>query len=183
MRSRPNARDIKDMTHLTTLDELKGHNGLLASVEETGAPVVSAYFDLEGGTAGWRETLDGRARLLRRVLKGNDLADFEEAVGKIENWLATELHPDAKGVAIFVRGTFGRGFMLPMQFAATLPNWIAVYPMPNIHHLVELKDSYHRHVILLALPDRASILEVNLGAVTTQAWINRSELRTPVGSE
>jgi hypothetical protein len=171
------------MTHLTTLDELKGHISLLASVEETGAPFVSAYFNLEGGTAGWRETLDGRARLLRRVLKGNDLADFEEAVGKIEDWLATELHPDAKGAAIFVRGAFGGGFMLPMQFAATLPNWIAVYPTPNIYHLVELKDSYHRYVILLALPDRASILEVNLGAATTRAWIDRSELRTRVGSE
>jgi hypothetical protein len=31
------------MTHLTTLDELKEHNNLLASVEETEAPVVSAY--------------------------------------------------------------------------------------------------------------------------------------------
>ncbi len=171
------------MTHLTTLDALKGHITLLASVEETTAPFLSAYFNLEGGTAGWRETLDGRARLLRRVLKGHDLADFEEAVGKIEGWLATELHPDAKGAAIFVRGTFGGGFMLPMQFAATLPNWIAVYPTPNIYHLVELKDSYHRYVILLALPDRASILEVNLGAATTRAWIDRSELRTRVGSE
>jgi hypothetical protein len=171
------------MTHLTTLDELKGHITLLASLEETGAPVVSAYFNLEDGWAHWREALDERARVLRRVLKGYDLADFEEAVGKIEGWLDTELHPDAKGAAIFVRGTFGGGFLLPIQFAAPLPNWIAVYPTPNIYHLVELKDRYHRYVILLALPDRASILEVNLGAATTEAWINRSELRARVGSE
>ena len=74
-------------------------------------------------------------------------------------------------------------FMLPMQFAAPLPNWIALYPTPNIYHLVELKDNYHRYVILLAMPDWASILEVNLGAATTRAWIDRSELRTRVGSE
>ena len=81
-----------------------------------------------------------------------------------------------------MRGIFGGAFMLPMQFAAPLPNWIAVYPTPNIYHLVELKDNYHRYVVLLAMPDRASILEVNLGAATTQAWINRSELRMRVGS-
>ncbi len=47
----------------------------------------------------------------------------------------------------------------------------------------EDKDNYHRYVVLLAMPDRASILEVNLGAATTQAWINRSELRMRVGTE
>jgi len=108
---------------------------------------------------------------------------LEEALGKIEEWLTTELLPDAKGAAIFVRGRFGGAFMLPMQFAAPLPNWIAVYPTPNIYHLVELKDTYHRYVILLAMPDWASILEVNLGAATTRAWIDRSELRLRVGSE
>jgi Bacterial archaeo-eukaryotic release factor family 10 len=74
-------------------------------------------------------------------------------------------------------------FMLPMQFAVPLPNWIAVYPTPNIYHLVELKDNYHRYVVLLAMPERASILEVNLGAATTRAWINQPELRMRVGSE
>ena len=171
------------MTHLTTLDELKRHVTLLASVEESGAPFISAYLNLEDGQTGWRETLDERARILRRILKGDDLTDFEEALGKIEAWLATDLLPEAKGAAIFVRGTFGGAFMLPMQFAAPLPNWIAVYPTPNIYHLVELKDNYHRYVILLAMPDRASILEVNLGAATVRAWINQSGLRMRVGSE
>jgi rubrerythrin len=144
---------------------------------------MSAYLNLDEGHVDWRETLDERARVLRRVLKGDDLADVEEMLIKIEDWLARDLLPEAKGAAIFVRGTFGGAFMLPMQFAAPLPDWIAVYPTPNIYHLVELKDNYHRYVILLATSDRASIMEVNLGAATTQAWINRSELRMRVGSE
>ena len=171
------------MAHLTTLDELHQQITLLASVEESDAPFISVYLNLENGRTGWREALDDRARILRRVLKGNDLADLEEALSKIEAWLAADLLPEAKGVAIFVRGTFGGAFMLPMQFATPLPNWIAVYPTPNIYHLVELKDNYHRYVVLLAMPDRASILEVNLGAATIQAWINRTELRMRVGSE
>ena len=171
------------MGHLTTLDELKQQITLLSSVEASDGPFVSAYLNLLSGTDGWRETIAARANVLRRILTGNDLADLAEALGKIEVWLATELRPDAKGAAIFVRGTYGGEFMLPMQFAAPLPNWIAVYPTPNIYHLVELKDNYHRYVILLAMPDRASILEVNLGAVTTQAWLDQSELRLRVGSE
>ena len=171
------------MPHLTTLDELKQHVTLLASVEESDAPFISCYLNLEDEPDSWRKTLDDRARVLRRILSGNDLADFEEALGKIETWLATNLLPGAKGAALFVRGTFGGAFMLPMQFAVPLPNWFAVYPTPNIYHLVELKDNYHRYVVLLAMPERACILEVNLGAATIRAWINEPDLRARVGQE
>jgi len=171
------------MPHLTTLDELKQHVTLLASVEESDAPFISCYLNLEDKPDSWRKTLDDRARVLRRLLNGNDLADLEEALGKIETWLATDLLSEAKGAALFVRGTFGGAFMLPMQFAAPLPNWFAVYPTPNIYHLVELKDNYHRYVVFMALQDRVSILEVNLGAATIQAWLSQSGLRTRVGSE
>ena len=171
------------MAHLTTLDELKHHITLLASVEETDAPFISAYLNLENGQSGWRDVLDERTHILRRILKGNDLADLEIALDKIEDWLASNLLPESKGVAIFVRGIFGGSFMLPMQFAAPLPNWIAVYPTPNIYHLVELKDSYHRYVVLLATPERARILEVTLGAATIRAWMDEPDLRTRVGQE
>ena len=171
------------MTHLTTLDELEQHITLLASVKESDTPFISCYLNLEDGPGSWRKMFDNRASILRRILKGDDLADLEEAMGKIEAWLATDLLPEAKSAAIFVRGNFGGAVMLPMQFAAPLPNWIAVYPTPNIYHLVELKDNYHRYIVLLALPDRASILEVNLGAATTRAWINQPDLRTRVGQE
>jgi hypothetical protein len=49
------AREDTDMTHLTTLDELKQHIALLASVEESGAPFISAYLNLESGQADWHE--------------------------------------------------------------------------------------------------------------------------------
>jgi len=171
------------MAHQTTLDELKHHITLLASVEESDSPFISCYLNLEDGPDSWRETLDTRARILRHILKGNDLAELEYALDKIEAWMSSELLPETKGVVIFVRGIFGGAFMLPMQFAAPLPNWIAIYPTPNIYHLVELKDNYHRYVVLLALPDRACILEVNLGAATTQSWIDHPNLRRRVGQE
>jgi len=168
---------------MTTLDELKHNIALLASVEESGVPFISCYLNLEGGMTSWQETLDDRVHILRRILKGSDLSDFDEALGKIETYLMTELLPETKGVAIFARGRLGGTFMMPMQFAAPLPDWIVVNPTPNIYHLMELKDNYHRYIILLANAGRARILEVNLGAVTTQAWLNHSELQMRVGSE
>lgn len=171
------------MTHMMTLDELKQHITVLASVEASDAPFISCYLNLENGQTGWREVLDERARILRGILKGDDLADLKEALGKIEAWLSADLLPEAKGAAIFARGTCGGSFILAMQFTAPLPNWIAVYPTPNIYHLVELKDNYHRYVVLLALPNRACIEAGNLGAATIRASIDQSELRTRVSSE
>jgi hypothetical protein len=126
-----------NMSHLTTLDELNQNINLLACVEESDAPFVSAYLNLENGLPAALDALHERTRVLKQILKGNDLADFQEALGRIQRWLSDELLPETKGVAIFVRGTFGGSFMLPMQFAAPLPNWIAIYPTPNIYHLVE----------------------------------------------
>lgn len=171
------------MATLTTLDELKQHITLLASVEQSDAPFISCYLNLEDGSDSWRETLEQRALVLRRILKGDDLDDFDYALDKVKSWLDVNLLPETKGVAIFVRGIFGGAFMLPLQFAAPLPNWIAIYPTPNIYHLVELKDNYDRYIVVIAMPDWVRILEVNLGAATTTAWLNNVELRQRVGSE
>ncbi|MGB5298220.1 MAG: hypothetical protein WBN48_05775, partial [Thiogranum sp.] len=39
--------EVFDMPHLITLDELKQHVTLLASVEESDAPFISCYLNLE----------------------------------------------------------------------------------------------------------------------------------------
>lgn len=59
------------MTSLTILDEIKRHITLLASVEETGALVVSAYFNLEVRPGSW--LVDDLYRF--RILDIDDLTD------------------------------------------------------------------------------------------------------------
>ena len=170
------------MAHLTTLDELHRHISVLANVQETESPFFSCYLQVQPEET-WREVVHERAQMLRRLLRGSQLLDFEESLEKAEQWLESELLPEARGVAIFARGDAGGEFFLPMQFAAPLPTIVAAYPTPNIYYLVELKDNYHRYVVLLTLPDRATIFEVNLGAATTQAWLEYPPLRQRVGTE
>ena len=74
-------------------------------------------------------------------------------------------------------------FFLPLQFQVPLPNWIALDSTPNIYHLVELKDTYHRYVVMIVTEESMRILQVNLGAITAQMWEQRPELRERVGRE
>ncbi len=53
----------------------------------------------------------------------------------------------------------------------------------NIYHLVELKDTYDRYVVMFATEASVRILAVNLGSVTEQLWKDRPELRERVGRE
>jgi len=168
---------------LTTLDELRRQIALLACVEETQAPFVSCYLHLEQGEAGYREVFEHRAISMRSTLEFEARADFDAAISQIEDYLAEKLRPGAKGVALFSRHFRGGAFFLPMQFVAPLPNWIAVYPTPNLFHLMALKDNYHRYVVLLANQACVRILEVNLGAATIKAWTEQPALRERVGRE
>jgi hypothetical protein len=47
---------------------LQGHLLALATLNETGAPVVSCYLNLERGPLAYRSALDARVELLRRSL-------------------------------------------------------------------------------------------------------------------
>lgn len=164
------------------LKNLQKHIRTLAVVEETNAPMISCYLNLEKGPAACQNFIRGRAGVLRKILFGEGLTGFDEALAQVEAFVATELLPEAKGVAIFARGGESPLF-LPLQFRLPLPDWFAVTALPNIYHLVELKDNYHRYVVLLAHEDNVRILEVNLGEATEQLWTMRPELRQRVGRE
>ncbi|MBA2703655.1 MAG: host attachment protein [Blastocatellia bacterium] len=162
------------------LKELQQDIRTLATLEETSSQAISCYLNLEDGTAGYRNALDERAGILRKTFSGEERKDFEAALGRIEEFIQTGLLPDVKGAAIFARG--GRQpFFLPLQFRVPLPNWLVVNSIPNIYHLVELKDTYHRFVVMISTEESARIVAVNLGEVTEELWKERPELRKRVG--
>jgi protein required for attachment to host cells len=171
------------MEPLTTMEGLRSHIATLACIEDTAAPFVSCYLNLEQGKGSYDKVLEERAAAVRSTLEPAAHADFDAAMQQIKVYLAEKLRPDAKGIALFSRHLRAGGFFLPMQFAAPLPNWMAVYDVPNLFHLMALKDTYHRYIVLLATRAWVRILEVNLGAATIQAWTEQPALRERVGRE
>ena len=164
------------------LKNLQKHVRTLATLPETDAPVISCYLTLHNGRIKDSNAFDGQVRLLIGGLTGQTRQDFEDALEPIGRYLAEGLLPEAKGVAIFSRAG-EEPFFLPLQFRVPLPNWMAVDTTPNIYHLVELKDTYHRYVVMISTEESVRIYEVNLGAVTEQLWKQRPELRKRVGRE
>ncbi|MCX6625578.1 MAG: host attachment protein [Acidobacteria bacterium] len=162
------------------IQTLQKHVLTLATIEETDAPMVSCYLNLESGLAAARRILDERVRLLRKTLTAPQREPFEEALSRIETCLAAGFQGESLGAAVFSRGG-EQSFFLDLQFRVPLPTWIAVSPTPNIYHLVELKDTYDRYVVVLVNERNTRVLEVHLGSATEAAWAKRPELRERVG--
>ncbi len=102
------------------------------------------------------------------------------ALAQIEAYLGTALEGPTRGVAIFARAIDGPIFHA-LQFRVPVPNELCLAPLPSIYHLVQLKDAYHRYVVLITTQDRARILEVDVGTATSRLWAERPELRKRVG--
>lgn len=162
------------------LKELQEHIRTLVTLEETEAPVVSVYMNLQKDAAELREFTKHRVILLKRTLPQEQLSHFQQAMERIGRYVAEELDRTAQGAAIFARnGT--NPFFLALQFKVSPPNMIAVGSHPNIYHLVELKDTYHRYLVVVMNDKGVRILEVNLGEATKQLWTVQPELREHLG--
>lgn len=162
--------------------ELQKHIRFLATLPESDAPVVSCYLNLTSAKPEYLDVLDERVRVLRSSLNGKASQYLEDALRLIGAFLATGVQDGSKGLALFARGA-AQPFFLPLQFRVPVPNWIAAASTPNIYHLVELKDTYHRYVVMLATGKNVRILGVNLGSVTQDLWTHCPELRQRVGRQ
>ncbi|RPH70024.1 MAG: hypothetical protein EHM78_13010 [Myxococcaceae bacterium] len=165
------------------LSQLQSHIRALITLEEEEAPMVSCYVHRAIGRNGsGHPLLERRARAIRKVLAGQQLEDFEEAFDRIQRYLGMEVRPTTRGVATFARAG-RRPFFLGLQFQVPLPHRLSANATADIFHLVKLKDSYHRYIVLISTEESARILEVNLGAITREVWVEQPELRERVGRE
>lgn len=168
---------------LTSLDQLKKHIRTLASLDESTVPILNCYLNLEDRSRDHSAVFDRRVNIIADTLRGRTRDAFEDALTLPRYYLRNELLPEARGVAIFSRayGDDGRLF-LPLQFAVPVPDWISLYPVPNLYHLVELKDNYDRYVLVFAARNNVRIMVVSLGSVTEQVWLERPASRQRVGA-
>ncbi len=164
------------------LDKLSMQIRSIAVLDETDNPMISCYINNEAGRAGYRDAIDARVREIRKALSPDQRLDFEQALSRIEAFLAADVTPDAKGVALFSRGG-GSSFFKAFQFRLPLPNFMSVDFVPHLYELAALKDSYHRYILLISTESHARIVEVSVGNVTKELWSKRPELRKRVGRE
>jgi len=156
------------------LKNLKQHIRTLITLEESDAPVISCYINLSDKEAVNRFLADKGAEL-HNAISEQERKDLDETLKLIRSYD----HPQTKrvkGIALFYRGGTKSFFKL-LQFNVPLPNQISIGPAPHVYNLVELKDVYYRFVVLISTEESARILEVNLGEVTKQVWMERPDLR------
>ena len=170
-----------EVMHAMELAELRAHIRSLITLDEDEAPVVSCYVPI-GRNGSQPNPFEGRVREIRKLLTDQERTLFDEPFDSVLQYLTHEVRPPTRGVAAFARGG-QKPFFLGLQFRVSVPHRLSVGETPDVYHLVELKDTYHRYVVLISTAESARILEVNLGAVTREVWAERPELRERVGRE
>ena len=162
------------------LSDLQDAVRALAVIAETDSPFITCYADLEGDPRRLREDLGDRLLTIRACLAPAQRVDFEHALGRIMAFLASRIARESNGAAVFSRGG-EHPYLRALPLRVPVPNHLSVNAIPNLFHLVALKDACHRYVVLIAHQKGARILEVDVGEITRELWTARPELRDRVG--
>lgn len=154
----------------------------LMSIEPNKSPVVSCFLNFEGNR---REKMDHLALEFSeysRRLSGKWLEEFEAAQARINEYLFYDLKATTQSVVLYVRAGKNPVFEAA-QFEVPIKTQIFVDRLPHIYPLIELKDTYHRFVIIITTESKAQILETTIGSVTEEIMATRPELRQRIGRE
>ena len=164
------------------LKKLQKHIRELATIEETTHPMISCYLNMEKGKAGCIRYFLNRIEILRKGIERDKLQSFNHAKAQINEFLNQQLDDTTKGVALFSR--YGKTpFFLPLQFRVPVKNEVMTDGVPSIYPLIELKDVFHKFIIVVSNESHGKIFEVNLGEVTESVFTDQPELRKRVGRE
>jgi len=154
----------------------------LTDVEPNNSPMISCFVNLEQPRADYFLGIESMARLAAGRLEGDRLHDYKDALEEVRDYLDKKIKPGTKSVAIYSRWGDDPVFV-PVQFEAPLKSAFIVDSLPHIYPLIELKDTYHRFVIVITTETEARILETTIGKVTEEVLSERPELRQRIGRE
>ncbi|NNC90015.1 MAG: hypothetical protein HKN82_16275 [Akkermansiaceae bacterium] len=160
--------------------DLRKHVIALAALPETDSPVISAYFDLDGPRHERQAELKAWAALARHSFRGDQLRDFDDALAEVMT--ALDGAGPGRSLAVFCRwGDYP--MVLPLPLAAPVETQFHAGSLPVIFPLVELKDRFHRFVLVVTTSESARIFEINLGEVSEALLAERPGLRERLGRE
>jgi len=149
------------------LTSLRKHLRALATMGQSQSLILSCYTSFEHGQSR-RDLIERRAQAIRATIPLSLRTDFDLAMARI--FAQQDLHaPRTRGMAVFA-SCADSGFFQALEFRVPLPTLLVVEPAPVIYPLVELKDTFHRFIVVISTEGSARILEVDLGAVTREIW-------------
>ena len=167
---------------VSVMESLRTHIVELVSLPETEAPLISAYLDLLEDQEYLRSKLSHWAKTARTAQSPDQRAAFDEARMDIEEAIRSEWPDEVRSIAVFSR----RGanpFLLVVPFSVSLDLHFTVSNVPAIFPLVQLKDRFHRFVVVIITEEISRIFEVTLGAVSEEFLTRRPELGERLGRE
>ena len=156
--------------------------GYLADTEPKESPLISCFAHVSEGVHLPLAEIDARANQIGKQLRGERRADYLEALQRVRETLLGPLKPTTRSVAVFARGG-DYPMLFPVEFEVEMPTRFIVDDLPHIYPLVELKDTYHRFVIVITTEEDVRIMETSIGAVSEQIFASRPELRKRIGRE
>lgn len=156
--------------------------GKLLNLDSNQSQIISCFVNLETGHKEGIRDLEIEFSELCTKLAGKPLKDFEAGQRKILTYLTNELKISTKSAVIYVRSGDGLVFEA-MQFVVPFETQVIVDKLPHIYPLIELKDIYHRFVIVITTETHARILETTIGSVTEEILTARPDLRQRIGRE
>ncbi len=154
----------------------------LATLTESEAPVISAYIDLHETKDYARAKFISWSSSVRLTLGPQERLDFETAKRDVQAALSQDWPEEIRSLAVFSRGG-SSPIHLVMPFSVSLEMHFAASSLPAIFPLVQLKDRFHRFVVVIATEDLSKIFEVTLGAVSEEILAHRPELGGRLGRE
>lgn len=167
---------------LNELETLGGHISQLATLPESNAPTISAYLDLGESKEFLRSRLAGWASTARATLPQVERPLFEAARRDVEAVISREWSDEIRSVAVFSR--HGESpLLLVVPFSVEMDLHFDVANLPSIFPLVQLKDRFHRFVVVISTDETSRIFEVTLGAVSEALLTQRPELGERLGRE
>jgi hypothetical protein len=164
-------------TGAVDLIELRKQLRALATLGASEALMVSCYASVEYGLAR-RDVIERRVRAIRATLSNSQRGELDGTMSRIYAQLE-QRSSRTRGMAVFARGGDAPYFRA-LEFRVPLPELVILDRAPVIYPLVELKDTFHRFVVVISTEASARILEVSLGAVTREIWTTAPALAEDV---
>lgn len=165
-----------------SMQQLRRHIIALATLPETDAPVISAFFDLRHPVEVLRSAFESWSVAARGTMSKSARRAYDSAKAEVRALLRQEWPQDVQGLAVYAR-CGEHPLLMALPFQAGLETHFEASLRPAVFPLVQLKDRFHRFVLVICTEETGRIMELTLGAVTGEIITSRPDNAARLGRQ